>query len=184
MGFKSLVQKLKFKWVVRNIEQSAYSLCTNIGSAAKIVLLFPSVPESNINGEKVVNEIRQLYSQSEIFMVGGPQTNFGRLRFGDRVSKLSAGMQEITWAGLPDKAFTKKVKALEGDILIDLSVQKDYFNGILAATSDIPIRIGNYGVWGPPVYNLEIKTSYLQSEQLILKSIVEVLKNFKTGIRN
>jgi hypothetical protein len=65
-----------------------------------------------------------------------------------------------------------------------MSTDKNHYNAYIAACSGVPIRIGNYGSWGNPIYNLEIKTQYLQNEQLILQSIIEVLKSFRAGVNN
>jgi hypothetical protein len=98
--------------------------------------------------------------------------------------KIVPSKNDYTWSGLPTRDFIDKVKKQNGKLLIDLSTEKEYFNACVAACSGIPIRISNFGTWGPPIYNFEVKTNYLRNPELILKSLVEVLKSFRTGTYN
>jgi len=184
MVFKNLMRNIVLKWQYRKAVQPVFSLSSIFQSPGRIVILYPSVSSNRQHADAVLRELLELYGDTIFCLVSSRDADLAQFGEHENADRLVPGTTEMTWYGLPAKAFIEKIKMQKSQMLIDLSTGKDYFNAYIAACSQVPVRIGNFGSWGPPVYNLEIKTNYLQSEQLILKSILDVLKSFKAGINN
>jgi len=184
MGLKGIVKSLRLKWQVRKTDQISYSLNSSIKSPARILVLYPHGLEETKYADMVLTGLTNLFSDSKFCLIGKIDEVTGRTSAKSKSKNLFPNESEITWSGLPNKKFIDRVVEQDGELLIDLSIQKDFFNAYIAACSGVPIRIGNFGTWGPPVYNLEIKTNYLQSEEKILNSFMDVLRTFKAGINN
>jgi Family of unknown function (DUF6913) len=184
MGLKGIVKSFLLKWQIKKTNQASYSLNSSIDSPARILVLYPHGPEGLQHAYKMLTGLSTLFTNSEFCLIGSSGTSGGKTGKQVETKCLSPQESDLTWSGLPNKTFINKIKQQKGDLLIDLSIQKDFFNAYIASCSGVPIRIGNYGTWGSPVYNLEIKTNYLQSEEKILNSFVDVLRTFKAGINN
>jgi hypothetical protein len=175
---------MKLRWRSKKTAQSVFSLTTSLRSPRRIIVLLPSDTGERAHAAHLLKELYELYTDSTFCLVGNTEFEQDSPLLTENSERLVPGVSELTWSGLPRGEFVEKVKTRQGDMLIDLATGKNCFNAYIAASTEVPVRIGNFGSWGPPIYNLEIKTNYLQSEQLILKSIMDVLKSFKAGIIN
>ncbi len=184
MGLKSIVRNMKLRWRSKKTAQPVFSLTASLQSPRRIVVLLPSDPAEREHAAHLLKELYELYTDSTFCLVGNIELEQDSSALRGSNKRLVPGVSELTWSGLPRREFVEKVKTCQGDMLIDLATGKNCFNAYIAASTGVPVRIGNFGSWGPPIYNLEIKTNYLQSDQLILKSIMDVLKSFKAGIIN
>jgi len=169
---------------MRNSESCPYSFSGNLRTPKNIMILLPNRPNKDSEFFEIVAQIVSLYEDAEYTFIGGVNTNLPRLQKYKSYKTIKPTEDDLTWSGLPNKKFISKIKMCQGQLLIDLSVKKDYFNAFVAAESEVPIRVGNYGSWGPPVYNFEIKSNHVQSEQLIHKSFMDVLKSISAGAAN
>ncbi len=185
MGLKDIANNIKLNMQTRKMERSSYALSGIFSKIGHILLLLPPVEEIKDNMKYLLDELKNLFPNAKYTLISHPNDNGEHApRAMKAAGRLSPGQSELSWSGLPRKSFIEKIKNLKADLLIDMSTDKNHYNAYIAACSEVPIRVGNYGSWGNPIYNLEIKTQYLQNEQLILQSIIEVLKSFRAGVNN
>ena len=184
MFLKKILRDIKFKWQLRKTDRRDYSLSDIFNAPDKIVLLYPSQPNEQKSADNFIKELTELFDQARFTLVGNRDAGVKRVDYLKKATKLEPSYTEMLWSGLPGRQFVDKVVKEDADVLIELAVRKDYFNAYVAACSKVPVRIGNYGSWGSPIYNLEIKSNYIQNEKLILRSIMDVLKSLKAGINN
>ncbi len=185
MGLKDIARNFKLKMVLRKMEQRSYSISDIFSISRRILLLLPSGTKDTPDMKSICSELGGLFKNASFSIISPPdnEVTAGSSMPGS-AEKLKPDLNELTWSGLPGKGFLDKIKNLNADLLIDLSIKKNYYNAYITASSQVPIRIGNYGSWGNSLYNLQIKTNYLQNEQLIAKSIIDVLKDFRAGVNN
>jgi hypothetical protein len=185
MGLKEIANNIKLSLKVKKIGQNAYALGEMFNAVSRILILLPSTTPVKKDMKALLDDLAHLFPGAVYTLVCHPEaiSEQSSLEFslGD---KLYPYESERSWSGLPKKRFIERLKNLEADLLIDLSAGKSQYNAYIVACSGVPIRIGTYGSWGNPIYNIEIKSNYIQNEQLILKSIIEVLKNFRAGVNN
>jgi hypothetical protein len=185
MGLRRVVNNIKLRFRIRKISRSSYNLGEMFNSVYHILILLPPKKLHKKDMKGLLDDLRQLFPRTAYTVVSPPgetgDESSSELSLGYRIKPDES---EVSWSGLPRKKFIEKIKNLEADLLIDLAAGKSQYNAYISACSGVPIRIGTYGSWGNPIYNIEIKSNYIQNEQLILKSIIEVLKNFRAGVNN
>lgn len=184
MGLKDIARNLKLKMQLRKVEWPSYTVSGIFSVSRRVLVLLPPEQKDAPDLKVLCAELGRLFKDARFSIIGHPEDYIVQRTLPKSAEKLQPEMNELTWSGLPGREFIEKVKKLNADLLIDLSVKKNVYNAYITACSKIPIRIGNYGSWGSPLYNLQIKTNYLQNEQLIGKSIIEVLKDFRAGVNN
>ncbi|MBD3218928.1 MAG: hypothetical protein GF310_11685, partial [candidate division Zixibacteria bacterium] len=180
MGLKDIANNVKLNMQTRKMEWPSYTLSGMFSKIRHILLLLPPVEAVKDNMKYLLDELKNLFPNAKYTLVCHPNDNREHAPSAMKAAgRMSPEQAELSWSGLPRKSFIEKIKNLKADLLIDMSTDKNHYNAYIAACSGVPIRVGNYGSWGNPIYNLEIKTQYLQNEQLILQSIIEVLKSFR-----
>ena len=184
MGIKSLARDFKLRHTLRQSNTDEYSYSGNLRAPGKIMVLLPNRANTDAEFYEILAQMNELYKNAEFTFVGGLQANLPRIQKYNSYNTIKPTEDDLSWSGLPNKNFVSKIKMYQSELLIDLSVKKDYFNAFIAAVSQVPIRIGNFGSWGPPVYNFEIKSNHVQNEQLIHKSFMDVLKSISAGTAN
>ena len=184
MGIKDLARDFKMRLTIRKSRTDEYSYSGNLRSPRRVMVLLPNHANTDSEFYEILAQMSELYHRAEFTFVGGMQTNLPRIQKYNSYNTVKPAEDDLSWSGLPNKNFISKIKTYQSELLIDLSVKKDYFNAFIAAQSEIPIRIGKFGSWGPPVYNFEIKSNHVQSEQLIHKSFMDVLKSICAGAAN
>ncbi|HEQ99778.1 MAG TPA: hypothetical protein ENO22_10610 [candidate division Zixibacteria bacterium] len=185
MGLKKIANNIKLRLKVRKIGRSSYALGEMFDAIGHILILLPPLKLVKKDMKGLLDDLGRLFPRAAYTLVSHPgaSAEYSVLELSSG-NKLSPNETDLSWSGLPRRQFIEKIKNLEADLLIDLSAGKSQYNAYITACSGVPVRIGTYGSWGNPIYNIEIKSNYIQNEQLILKSIIEVLKNFRAGVNN
>jgi hypothetical protein len=91
---------------------------------------------------------------------------------------------EIKWYDFPNESFFNRIRNLKSNLVIDLDVEKSCFNAAVSAASGAPLRVGLFGLWGPPIHNVEIKSGRSVDNGERLYSLLKVLSSLKAGAYN
>lgn len=156
---KQSVQRLRVHLLKKRFSQSVVDIGKNLDNCGRVLLLLPcdSTLRKNLLGYAAA--VGDLFPSSEICIVSTSDDEVREFARREGFKSFAPNRLEMSWYGFPNKSFFNRIRNLKGNVLIDLDSECSCFNAAVSVVSEAPLRIGLFGVWGPPVHNVEIKPS-------------------------
>ena len=177
MKFREKLQNYYVQWRSRQLRMVAYEFPSSIKGSKRIVVTLPFGIQTNSVLLRMVGELPVIFPSSDI-MIAVPSacTEIARKT---GVHTISPDLYAANWLGLPKSDFFKKVADFDASVFIDFETRRNVFNALVAVASNAALRVGLVGVWGPPIHNFEIRSSFQHDELKVYRSMVDLLSSIQ-----
>lgn len=181
---KTTVQRLKVGWLMKSLETTVVDIGKQLESSGRVLVLLPSDEASRRKVLDDATTIASAFPVSEICLVSMPDSDVRVLARREGFRSFAPHSLEISWYGFPNKSFFNRIRNLRSRLVVDLDFDKSCFNAAVSAASGAPLRVGLFGIWGPPIHNIEIKSKISVDHSENIRSLLNVLSSLKAGAYN
>ncbi len=173
MKFREKLQYYYVQLKARQLRMTAYEFPSSIRGSKRIVVTLPFGIQTNSILLRMVSELAVIFPSSDL-MIAVPSgcTEIARKT---GIHTISPDLYAANMIGLPKNDFFKKITDFDASVFIDFETKKNVFNALVAVTSNAALRIGLVGVWGPPIHNFEIRSSFQHDELKVYRSMIDML---------
>jgi hypothetical protein len=183
-GIKSAIQKLKLGWIKKGADSRIVDIGKELKTSERVLVLLPGDPERRSEVLKDAGSLARVFHASEICLVSMPDAGVRELARREGFRSFAPHRQEMSWCGFPNKSFFNRMRNLKSGLVVDLDDEKSCFNAAVSVASRAPLRVGLYGMWGPPVHNVEVKSNEPTNPRASFRSVLSVLSSLKAGAYN
>jgi hypothetical protein len=184
INVKTALQNYKVSRLKRGVASSIVDIGREITAQGRVLVLLPF-------DESIRREILQdapvfarAFPESEICLVSMPDDAVRDLARREGFRSFAPHRMEMQWYGFPNKSFFERIRNLKSGMVIDLDFSRSPFNAAISAVSGAALRVGQFGSWGPPIHNLEVKPRESGSRVEEFRSLLNVLASMRIGAAN
>ncbi len=178
---KATIQKLRVGWLKKGIDPAIVDIGRQLRNPGRVLLLLPGDAVGRNEVLQDASLLARAFPRSEICLVSMPDDHVRELARREGFRSFAPHRLEIGWYGFPKKNFFNRVRNLRSELVVDLDVEKNCFNAAVSAVSFAPLRVGLFGMWGPPIHNIEVKSKKLDDHAENFRLLLNVLSSLKAG---
>jgi len=181
---KVTIQKLKVGWLKKGLDVRVVDIGKQLEKSGRILVLLPA---DEVKRGKVLKDsdfLAKAFRDSEICLISMPDSDVRELARREGFRSFAPHSLEISWYGFPNKSFFNRIRNLKSGLVVDLDFDGSCFNAAVSAVSGAPLRVGLFGIWGPPIHNIEIKSTVSVDHRENIRSLLSVLSSLKAGAYN
>jgi hypothetical protein len=169
------------QWYVRvrsrQCRMIAYEFPGSIKGSKRIAITLPSGIQTNSVLLRMIGELPVIFPSSDLMVVVPSGCSEVARKTG--MHAISPDLYAANLLGLPKQDFFKKVADFDSSVFIDFETHRNIFNALVAINSGAGLRIGLAGVWGAPIHNFEIRSSFQHDELKVYRSMVDLLSSIQ-----
>lgn len=181
---KTAVQRLKVGWLMKTLEATVVDIGKQLKGSGRVLVLLPADEASRNEVLYDATTIARAFPVSEICLVSMPNSEVRELARREGFRSFAPHSLEISWYGFPNKSFFNRIRNLRSRLVVDLDFERSCFNAAVSAASGAPLRVGLFGIWGPPIHNIEVKSKISVDHRENIRSLLNVLSSLKAGAYN
>jgi hypothetical protein len=169
------------QWYVRvksrQCRMVAYEFPGSIRGSKRMVVTLPSGIQTNSVLLRMIGELNVIFPSSDLMVVVPSGCTEVARKTG--LHSISPDLYAANFIGLPKQEFFKKVQDFDASVFIDFETHRNIFNALVAINSGAGLRIGLAGVWGAPIHNFEIRSSFQHDELKVYRSMIDMLSSIQ-----
>lgn len=177
MKFRDNLQQWYIQYKARQCRMTAFEFPGSIRGSKRILVTLPSGIQTNSVLLRMIAEMPVIFPSSDLMIVVPNGCSEVARKTG--MHAISPDLYAANMIGLPKPAFFKKVVDFDGSVLIDFETRRNIFNALVAVNSGAGLRIGLSGVWGAPIHNFEIRSTFQHDELKVYRSMIDVLSSIQ-----
>ncbi|MGB5106244.1 MAG: hypothetical protein WBP42_05965 [Candidatus Zixiibacteriota bacterium] len=177
MKLREQMQQWYVRMKSRECRMVAYEFPGSIRGSKRIVVTLPSGIQTNSVLLRMIGELPVIFPSSDLMVVVPSGCTEVARKTG--IHAISPDLYAANFIGLPKKDFFRKVADFDASVFIDFETHKNIFNALVAIASGAGLRIGLAGVWGAPIHNFEIRSSFQHDELKVYRSMVDLLSSIQ-----
>ncbi len=177
MKLREKLQHLYVGLKGRQLRMTAYEFPSSIRGSKRIVVTLPFGIQTNSVLLRMISELTIIFPSSDM-MIAVPNgcTEIARKT---GIHTISPDLYAANFIGLPKNDFFKKIEEFDASVFIDFETKRNVFNALVAIHSSAMLRVGLVGVWGPPIHNFEIRSSFQHDELKVYRSMIDMLSSIQ-----
>jgi len=183
-SINSVIQKFRVGLLKRGFKAGIVDFGRRLKKPGRLILLLPSDGNRRREILKEAAGIPKLFPESEICLVSLPDDAVRETARKEGFRSFAPHQMEMSWYGLPRKPFFIRIQNLKGDMVIDLDDSRNCFNAAVSVSSGAPVRIGLYGLWGPPVHNVEVRSGGSSENSKEFQPLLTLLSSMGIAVSN
>ncbi|MCK4858024.1 MAG: hypothetical protein KAT58_08655 [candidate division Zixibacteria bacterium] len=179
MKLKEKLQYSLIRYKCARLKEAPFDFPKQMQEENRIIITLPEGIETNSILLRMVSELPTLFPTSDLLIVVPIGCTEVARKTG--IHAMSPDLYSTNILGLPRRSFFAKVKGFGATMLIDFETHKNVFNTMVNLWSGAILRIGIAGVWGMPIHNFQVRSSYITDELKVYRSLVDVITQIQQG---
>jgi hypothetical protein len=175
MGLKNWLGTMQLMQARRGMDKVTLSFPDVLLRPKQVLVCLPGSLRELTLVKQFLPTITHLFKPADITLLSMPEVRLSDIYPRRGFQILTPTTDQVSWTGLPKKAYVEHLRSYKFDAVLDLSLQSSMFMSMVLLSFPGAIRIGRGNHLGEPFYNLEIKTRFLRDERNIYRSLLETL---------
>lgn len=175
MGLRNFVGSIQIGMRKKRTQDRVWSFPGDLQKPKHILVCLPEALRELTLVKQLLPTITQLFKPADITLLALPGVKVYDIYPRKGFQILTPASDQVTWSGLPKKAYLAMLADHKFDTVLDLNLKESLYTSSVLLNFPDAIRIGRGNHLGRPFYNLEIKTKYLRDERNIYRSLLTTL---------
>jgi len=151
-----------------------FNICDKMQTAKDVLLCFPSEPNAASFALSTARELQATFQSWHITVCVAETANAPGLR---NATIILLTEKDVSFYGLPKKAFSKNLFQSRFDIVIDLGLDYGFTNLALVINSEADLQIGYFALEREDFYNFLLRQKMNASPEQAGQMLVNTLKS-------
>ncbi|MBI3872543.1 MAG: hypothetical protein HY304_05655 [candidate division Zixibacteria bacterium] len=152
-----MLSRWLIRWFARHDVVREFSFPGDLRQARRILVLMPLALDDLHQSEFFLSRLPQAFPSAKVTLLYPPRTLAPRFYNPYGYKLVVPEAAQVTWWGIPRRAFLGQLFATPYDVIITLNREPTVFHAAVAVASQTPVRIGLSHGMGRPFITVELR---------------------------